>query len=1079
MSDSIDQCNQQSCFQEDNFQGPNLMMVSERILLGDGDFFQKSPDSNSVSIRDQSKNQDFSKDLIDAVPIDMHKSYKGLRKSEYQSAYAIEEELETGGKPQFLKLIISKSLQNNFINNLWNRSYLRKLHQLTSFQVQALDDLQFENEIYQEEYDSKKEINNCEIIKKFFLQIEVFTPYSKLIFIWDLFQIFTYVLIFFWLPYKISFQLDFIGQLLNEKSQNQMIEILLLTILSFDVIVGLNLAFIYKGIIIKDRKRIIANYFRQYAFVDLVSISTVTIQFFILNDSQEDHEIDNNLTLQIIFCVIFYVLRMTKINKILAQIQEFFNLNGSLNDLVGLLKLTMIILFIAHICACVWHGVAFYNDSYSWLDAYNLRDQGNASKYNTAIYWATMTMTTVGYGDITAKNNYELLINNLTMFIASIVFAYSVNSIGIFVSNMYKGTMEYSRSVTLINTFMSKNKIQFELQTRIRSYLEYIWQEEQNMNDDEVSQIICKLSSHLQEELQFQLRGNILRNCKVMIKIFSEKMIKCLLGQMEEQSFSPEERIITINQIDDGCLYIITKGEIELIFEGMNSLNDRVKKNSLKFLTTGDFFGELSFFTGEPRKCTAISRGFTKVFKINRENFLKVLSSFPNDYEKFCEVKHQLKQGDFSSLQISCYSCQSNQHLMDSCNYLHFCVDKEAILKKELYPYYQNRSRLTIRGAKTFKYKWNLYKHLIQRAKDFQTDFYQQRTENEIDENEQPSQIANDNFTYEDESKIEIDVPSTLNQRSNSRTLSRVSSKPNQVVYEEDEDQKMYTRKVVNPRGTLQTAGFGSASLRESKKFDLTKDYEIEQPISEESSSEEKDQIIIPSVQKSTQDRLIKQKITFIRKESSEDIVPRQASLRSRTLTQNKLQQELLKRSTTPDKLTSEIEISPNNNNNIKRQAGKKQSMAKTFSKQIQETTEANQNMTSGMDNQTYLPTIPQIFSQFDKMQIFTHFFPFSNYDIVIKRYSRIQKFFGKKRQYPESSKYSFYFMTIKKGWKLRKLGEKLQGFRLVDNIKKPFVKTIQVGKVIRTKNVLNTLVNNGQPSPILKNGQDRLEDNQ
>lgn len=45
------------------------------------------------------------------------------------------------------------------------------------------------------------------------------------------------------------------------------------------------------------------------------------------------------------------------------------------------------------------------------------------------------------------------------MFIASIVFAYVVNSIGIYVSNLYKGTMEYSRCVTLINTFMSKNKI--------------------------------------------------------------------------------------------------------------------------------------------------------------------------------------------------------------------------------------------------------------------------------------------------------------------------------------------------------------------------------------------------------------------------------------------------------------------------------------------------------------------------------------------------------------------------------------------------------------------------------------------
>lgn len=121
----------------------------------------------------------------------------------------------------------------------------------------------------------------------------------------------------------------------------------------------------------------------------------------------------------------------------------------------------MIILFIAHICACLWHGIAYYNPAYSWLDAYELRHSDNTSKYNTAIYWATMTMTTVGYGDITAKNNIELLVNNIIMFVASIVFAYSVNSVGIFVSNMYKSTMELNKSVSLINTYMIRNNIPF------------------------------------------------------------------------------------------------------------------------------------------------------------------------------------------------------------------------------------------------------------------------------------------------------------------------------------------------------------------------------------------------------------------------------------------------------------------------------------------------------------------------------------------------------------------------------------------------------------------------------------------
>ncbi|CAD8136310.1 unnamed protein product [Paramecium pentaurelia] len=1060
---SISNENQQNSFslQDEIFQGPTPIMLSGRIIVGDGDSSRFLPASwNSFTVPDQMKLADISQQSIQAAPIEMHKSTKGMKRSEYQSAYVAEDDVESNGKPQFLKLIIAKSIQNNFIHNLWNRSYLRKLDQLSSYQVQVLDDLQLENETYYQ--DQRRTFTKVEAIKRFFSYIEVFTPYSQFIFIWGLFQILIYILIFFWLPYKISFKLESIGDFLGYNQTKQILEILFLSILSLDVFVGLNLAFIYKGIIIRNRKRIIINYFRQYAFVDLVSLSTITLQFFILTSNGDSNQM---LAIQIALCAVFYVLRMTKINKILAQIQEFFNLYGSLNDLVGLIKLTMIIVFIAHICACVWHGIAFYNDGYSWLDAYELRDKGNASKYNTAIYWATMTMTTVGYGDITAKNNLELLINNLTMLIASIVFAYSVNSIGIFVSNMYKGAMEYSRSVTLINTFMSKNKIQFELQTRIRSYLEYIWQEEQNMNDEEVATLIGKLSSNLQEELQYQLRGNILSSCKVMIKTFSEKMIKQLLGQMEEQSFSPEERIITINQSDDSSLYIITKGEVEIIFEGLNNLNEKTKRNSLKFLTQGDYFGELGFFTGQPRKATAISRAFTKVFKIKRENFIKILLSYPNDYEKYCQLNHTLMQQDYSVLQVNCYSCQSNQHLIDKCHYVHFCADKEAILKRELYPYDQKRNKVRGRQERDKESSpWIIQKYIMTKAKELQQELqYLASKGTDFEDLDQHSNLIND--VYEDE--VEIDVPSSLNQRSNSRTFSKLSQKQtqlNQVTETEEDDSKNYSRKVVIPRTTLQTAGFGGG-MRDSAHVDILRDDEYQES-SDEESEEEKDQVLmqlpIPTNKSQEAIRNQQSKITFTRKESAEEIIPRSSTQRSHTYTQKGRNSQTIKRTLTPEKIypptPSDLEI----RNNARRPTSKKQSNAtRTFTRNQGREMTNDVNPTSFMDNQTYNQhTSTTILAQFDKMQTFLYYFPFNNYDSVIKRYTRLQKFFGKKRLYPEFSKFSFFFMTIKKGWKLRKLGDKLRGKTFADTMKKPLSKTIQSFKTV--KKVVNNTTGNG-----------------
>lgn len=60
-------------------------------------------------------------------------------------------------------------------------------------------------------------------------------------------------------------------------------------------------------------------------------------------------------------------------------------------------------------------------------------------------------MITVGYGDITPKNDYELLCVNLTMFLACGVFAFSINSIGVMVNNIYKSTSDYKEKLHIIN----------------------------------------------------------------------------------------------------------------------------------------------------------------------------------------------------------------------------------------------------------------------------------------------------------------------------------------------------------------------------------------------------------------------------------------------------------------------------------------------------------------------------------------------------------------------------------------------------------------------------------------------------
>jgi len=105
----------------------------------------------------------------------------------------------------------------------------------------------------------------------------VIDPISTFVIFWDVFHLITIILVFFWLPYKISFNTNYILALFGIESN--WLEIILLIILASDVLVRCNMAFIQKGNIIRQRTLIIINYFKKYAFVDFVLFNFLIFSF--------------------------------------------------------------------------------------------------------------------------------------------------------------------------------------------------------------------------------------------------------------------------------------------------------------------------------------------------------------------------------------------------------------------------------------------------------------------------------------------------------------------------------------------------------------------------------------------------------------------------------------------------------------------------------------------------------------------------------------------------------------------------------------------------------------------------------
>ena len=57
-------------------------------------------------------------------------------------------------------------------------------------------------------------------------------------------------------------------------------------------------------------------------------------------------------------------------------------------------------------------------------------------KYLYAIYWALVTMLTVGYGDITPQNNKEIVVCVISVVLGCVVYAFNISTIGIILQDL-------------------------------------------------------------------------------------------------------------------------------------------------------------------------------------------------------------------------------------------------------------------------------------------------------------------------------------------------------------------------------------------------------------------------------------------------------------------------------------------------------------------------------------------------------------------------------------------------------------------------------------------------------------------
>ena len=135
-----------------------------------------------------------------------------------------------------------------------------------------------------------------------------------------------------------------------------------------------------------------------------------------------------------------------------------------------------------HILGCFWFYVAVESGEEStWLASYDggsgLTENGADvdTQYLYSIYWALMTLTTVGYGDITPANNAERGYALASLLIGALVFGYMLSAISELVSSLDKQGIRVQEHLDEVKEFTRWHKMSPDLATKVRKYYEFYY----------------------------------------------------------------------------------------------------------------------------------------------------------------------------------------------------------------------------------------------------------------------------------------------------------------------------------------------------------------------------------------------------------------------------------------------------------------------------------------------------------------------------------------------------------------------------------------------------------------------------